>query len=334
MTTTPTIYGPTDAEMCGKRGLRYWVDHPFRFCENDEVNARLSAYPVFVFFPSNNRPANETPIVFGLQGLCAPLEWNACLVETVVNMNMACVLFDTPLSGERSLIRTHNADLAGETLSVVSRGVALDVNVLHGATLCVNRDFLTIREQILASRHGLTSDRVCLFGISLGAILSSSAFIHLGLGQRLLVVIGHPDIPRFAGSFAGWILPTMASTPLGAIAAWLMRTRGWTSEGWLHLLRLLKELMNLGSRTPGDPAAAFLDLGKLAKTVDPSRRARFLVGADDPCVVPQDAIRAASMFPNGEAYVVPGLRHGTTSFGPDFWGHIRFYLQTQLGDWQ
>jgi len=42
----------------------------------------------------------------------------------------------------------------------------------------------------------------------------------------------------------------------------------------------------------------------------------------------------AKMFPDGEAYVVPGLGHGNHSFGPDFVEHVRHFIGTQLGDWK
>ena len=68
--------------------------------------------------------------------------------------------------------------------------------------------------------------------------------------------------------------------------------------------------------------------------VEKHRRVRFLVGEDDPLVKPAAAIACAKLFPDGEAYVVPGLGHGNRSFGPDFVEHVRHFMGTQLGDWK
>lgn len=68
--------------------------------------------------------------------------------------------------------------------------------------------------------------------------------------------------------------------------------------------------------------------------VEKHRRVRFLVGENDPLVKPAAAIACAKLFPDGEAYVVPGLGHGNRSFGPDFVEHVRHFMGTQLGDWK
>jgi hypothetical protein len=61
---------------------------------------------------------------------------------------------------------------------------------------------------------------------------------------------------------------------------------------------------------------------------------RFLVGREDPLVRPADAIACAGRFPDGECYVVPGLDHGGSRFGPTFVEHARTFVGTQLGDWK
>ena len=62
----------------------------------------------------------------------------------------------------------------------------------------IGSDYNMVYTEIIRQRHGLTNDRVALFGVSLGVILSGSIFVHEGFGQRLLGAIGHFDIPRFA----------------------------------------------------------------------------------------------------------------------------------------
>jgi hypothetical protein len=119
-----TVYGPDAITLEGRSGHRYWVCDPFRFTGNASVDERLSAYPVVVFRPEG-RPAHHTPAVVGLQGMAAPYQWNAFLVPTLLDMGIACVLFDTPLAGERSLARCHQGDVLAELLPLVERGVSL-----------------------------------------------------------------------------------------------------------------------------------------------------------------------------------------------------------------
>jgi pimeloyl-ACP methyl ester carboxylesterase len=68
--------------------------------------------------------------------------------------------------------------------------------------------------------------------------------------------------------------------------------------------------------------------------VKPPRRVRFLVGDRDPLAKIADAKACATRFPDGACYVVPDMGHGTSSFGPLFIDHVRYFLMTQLGDWQ
>ncbi|QIR37920.1 hypothetical protein HCG51_15190 [Tolypothrix sp. PCC 7910] len=42
----------------------------------------------------------------------------------------------------------------------------------------------------------------------------------------------------------------------------------------------------------------------------------------------------AEKFPDGACYAVPGMGHGTRQWGPGFVDHVRYFLTTQLGDWQ
>ena len=69
-------------------------------------------------------------------------------------------------------------------------------------------DYKMVHKEIVCQRHHLTSDKIALFGVSLGVILSGSIFVREGFGKRLLGTIGHFDIPRFARSC---ILPNIFS---------------------------------------------------------------------------------------------------------------------------
>ncbi len=68
--------------------------------------------------------------------------------------------------------------------------------------------------------------------------------------------------------------------------------------------------------------------------VKPPRRVRFLVGDGDRLVSKADALVCATQFPDGACYVVPGLGHGQSYYGPLFTDHVRYFLVTQLGDWR
>jgi hypothetical protein len=68
--------------------------------------------------------------------------------------------------------------------------------------------------------------------------------------------------------------------------------------------------------------------------VNSLRPVRFLIGECDPLVNVAAAKACASQFPDGSCYVVPGMGHGTTRFGPSFCDHVRYFLATQLGDWR
>src|SRR5262245_7445509 len=109
----PAVYGPDPIELAGRRGSRYWVHHPFAFTGSPAVDERLSGYPVALFQP-HDRPAGETPLLIGLQGMAAPYQWNDFLVPTLLDQGIACALFDTPAAGERSLARTYDGEVLTE----------------------------------------------------------------------------------------------------------------------------------------------------------------------------------------------------------------------------
>ncbi len=318
----PTLYGPDPIDLAGRRGCRYWIEHPFPFTGNRKADDRLSGYPVALFQPQG-RPAEQTPVVIGLQGMAAPYQWNELLVPTLLDMGMACILFDTPGGGERSLARTFDGDVLAELQALAEWQVPISASFIVRLFEAVARDFRVVL-RLSAERHGLTDGRVALFGVSLGTLLSAYAFLRDGIGSRLLGTIGHADLPAFARSYTPWFRPLLAWLPerlLGWVGNWIGGAKGTVG---LSFIRVLHELtLNEGPVRLVNPMA-------YADRADPSRRVRFLVGDRDQRVRTEDALACARRFPEGACYVVPGLNHG----GEGFVEHVRYFIGTQLGDWQ
>ncbi|HEY8503686.1 MAG TPA: hypothetical protein VIL46_03835 [Gemmataceae bacterium] len=316
-----TVYGPEPIELRFRRGARYWVHHPCRVTGRPEIDERLSDYPVAVFLPPGRRPA-ETPVLIGLQGLAAPYHWNGMFLPTLLDMGIACVLFDTPLGGERSLLRLHDGNVLAELEALQRGGVRVTPGLVRWMFEAVARDFGTVT-RLIADRHGLTDPRRALFGVSLGTLLSAYAFLRHGVGVRLLGTIGHADLPRFARSYAArspaWLglLPVRLFGGVAVRLFWRRRRAGWA------FLRVLQRLAG------GRGTAGLINPMRYADRAGEGRRVRFLVGEADPVVRPADATACAARFPDGECYVVPGLAHG----GDAFFEHARYFLATQLGDW-
>lgn len=128
-----------------------------------------------------------------------PLTANYPLVPLLLSMNIAVCLFDTPLGGERSYLRTNDGrlGLVKELVHMSARDLQLDVPTLFKVFDATSHNFRLIRERILIARHGLRSDRIALFGISLGVLIGSFIFLRDGFGQRLLGCIGKDHVMRF-----------------------------------------------------------------------------------------------------------------------------------------
>ena len=286
----PQVYGPEPITLEGRAGWRYWVWQHHTFTGNREVDDRLSGYPVALFQPHGRRP-EETPILVGLQGMAQPYVYNSFLVPTLLDMGIACVLFDTPLAGERSLVRTGQGDIVSEIVPLVGRHVHVRCSLVQNIMEAVARDLQTVLS-LAAERHGLRHSRRALFGVSLGALLTSFAFLRDGTGERLLAAIGHADLPRFARSYtpatARW-LATLPARVLAELGGWFY---GQGLAAGLQFLAVLNELAH-GSATlaPSNPMNYAIKAG--------DRRVRFLVGDIDPVVRTLDAKWCAERFPNG-----------------------------------
>lgn len=320
------IYGPDPIYLDGRHGGRYWVQHLYPFTSNTIIDERLSSYPVVVFQP-HNRAAHETPIVIGLQGMAAPYGWNAFLVPTLLDMGIACVLFDTPLAGERSLARKFNGDVVSEVVPLLEQNVVVQASLVASLMDCVGRDFQTVLG-LVRERHGLHDGRVALFGVSLGTLLASFAFMRDGVGCRLLGTLGHADLYHFARSYTPAWTPLLTSLPgrlLGKLAGLCF---GRVVPAGLDFLAVLREVCMGGDHCIAANPMSFID------RVGTGRWVRFLVGQDDSLVKPTDAVACARRFSDGDCFIVPGLAHGISRFGPSFVDHVRTFVGTQLGDWK
>ena len=325
------VHGPDPICLGGRNGLRYWVYQPYAFFHQPEVDERLSGYPVAVFLPPNRPPA-FTPVVFGLQGMAAPLLWNDFIVPRLLDMGIACVLFDQPFGGERALARTFSGELQAELLPLVSYGIHFGSWVMPRIMEGVRLNFEFIR-RLLEQRHGLCDRRIALFGVSLGTLTSAYAFCRYGFGQRLLGAIGHCDLPKFANSYGN--LLTGLNGVAKRVSSHAMKTRVLKRAATLAprvftALAILETLHDLRGLDAHGIAANPMTY---AARVGPHRRVRFLVGGEDPQVLVPDAEACADAFEDGACYAVPGLEHGSTRTGPSFCEHVIYYLTTQLEDW-
>jgi len=316
-TTESTITGPDPIELGGRPGHRYAVADPFPFTGVPAVDVRLSSYAVAVFRPEH-RPARETPVVVALNGMAAPYHWLGFLGPTLLDMGIACVLFETPLAGDRSVVRAGKGDIVQELMGFVEHRVPISAALVVSLFHAVAKDYATVL-RLVEDRYGLTDPRRALFGVSLGTLRSSFAFLRDGIGTRLLGTIGHADLPRFVRSYTPPSVQFLSAMPLGLLG----RVAGARATAGLAFLRVLDELAR------GRGHAHTINPMGYADRIGEGRRVRLLVGERDPVVRRADAIACAGRFPDGECYVVPGLGHGDDGFQE----HVRFFLGTQLGDW-
>ncbi|HEY9653429.1 MAG TPA: hypothetical protein V6C95_22400 [Coleofasciculaceae cyanobacterium] len=321
-----SIYGSDSINFNGVTGHRYWIHEPFTFTGIDDIDERLSGFPVAIFLP-HNRPAHQIPLVIGIQGMCAPYDWNAFIVPTLTQMGIAVALFDTPLAGERSLARTFSGLVQTEIAPLLNRRILLDTQLLLRIFSCTARDIAIVRD-LCRDRYNLTDSRLALFGVSMGVLQSAFAFTADGLGERLLGTIGHADLQMFAKTWGNFILPDLAASPLGKLAELLLEPFQPELKSMVSVLRMVKDLKHPDEYGRACNPMTYID------RVKPPRRVRFLVGDRDHLVKTAHAQACASRFPDGACYVVPGLGHGISNFGPLFVDHVRYFLATQLGDWQ
>ena len=318
------IHGPEAINLEGCQGSRYWIHHPFEFTGHPEIDNALSSYPVAVFKPEDRKPC-ETPVVFALQGMAAPYQWNAFIIPTLLSMGIATVLFDAPFAGERSLIRSHPGDAVMQVIPLVEKNITVSTNLVLQMMSAMARDLQTV-STLIAVRHGLCDEKKALLGVSMGCLFGSFAFTCDGFGQRLLGVIGHSDSQLFAKSFAPPIPTPVLKYPGAALAKALAWFVGPFPKAGMMFLNLLAEMRG------EDDLATKSNPMTYAHRVDDRRRVRYLVGKDDQLVNMADVESVCSRFKNSAYYAVPGMGHGTSK-GPSFVDHVRTFVATQLGDW-
>ncbi|KAB8332420.1 alpha/beta hydrolase [Scytonema tolypothrichoides VB-61278] len=320
------IYGPDPITFEGVTGHRYWFNEPFSFTGVADIDERLSGFPVAVFLPCH-RPAHQTPLVIGLQGMSAPYGWNAFIVPTLTQMGIAVALFDTPFAGERSLVRTFSAVVQNEIKPLVDGGIAFDTQLLLRIFRCTTRDIGKVVD-FCCDRYSLTDGRVALFGVSMGVLQSAHAFTANGLGERLLGAIGHANLQSFAKSWGYPLLSDLAASPLGKLAEGLLERFQPELKPVIKVMQVAKKLKD------GDEYSRACNPMTYIDQVEPHRRVRLLLGATDHIVNIGDARWCAKQFPDGACYVVPGMGHGQTHNGKSFVDHVRYFLVTQLADWR
>ncbi|MEA5514834.1 alpha/beta hydrolase [Nodularia sp. UHCC 0506] len=320
------IYGPDAINFEGVNGHRYWFEESFPYTGIADIDERLSGFPVAIFLPQN-RPVQHTPLVIGLQGMCAPYGLNAFIVPTLTQMGIAVALFDTPLSGERSLVRSFTAVVEHEIKPLIERGVCFDTKLFLHIFRQIAIDIARVRDFCYES-YGISDSRLALFGVSMGVLQAAYAFTADGLGERLLGTIGHANLQSFAQSWGYPILPELAASPFGGLAEVIL---GRVKPEMKPLVQVLQLVNNL--KYPDDHSFACNPMTYVER-VQPPRRVRFLVGANDPIVSVRDAQECAKCFGDGACYVVPGMGHGTNKWGSSFVDHVRYFLVTQLDDWR
>jgi hypothetical protein len=320
------IYGPDPINFEGINGHRYWFHEPFTFTGRHDIDERLSGFPVAVFRPQH-RPANCTPLVIGLQGMTAPYGWNAFIVPTLTQMGIAVALFDTPLAGERSMVRSFTGLVDREVKPLLDYGVSFDTQFLRQSFKCIARDINLVRE-FCGDRYNLTDNRLALFGVSMGVLQSAFAFTAHGIGERLLGAIGHADLQTFAKSWGRLFLPELAASWVGGVAQKVLQRIQPDITPMIPILRMVKNL-----KYPDDFGRECNPMTYVEQVKLP-RRVRFLIGNADSLVSISDTRACAARFPDGACFAVPGLAHGNIFHGPTFVDHVRYFLVTQLSDWQ
>jgi hypothetical protein len=256
--------------------------------------------------------------------MAAPYQRNGFIVPTLLDMGVACVLLDMPLAGERSLARDFRGKVMSEAMALLRHKAPLQPSILPAMMNAAARDVATVF-RLAEDRHGLTDSRRALFGVSLGTLMASFAFMRDGVASRLLGTIGHADLCLFARSYTPRVAPLLGALPVRAAARLFSSLTGrHKAEATVRFLNILRKLCaRSGSFHDANPMT-YLD------RVGPGRQVRFLVGEKDRLVRVHDARTCASRFPDGQAFSVPGLGHGGDAFN----GHVRTFLSTQLEDWR
>lgn len=316
------------ARVGGVAVRRYRVRRPFAYTGDAAVDEALSTYEAAVAWPAVLRPG--APVVVGMNGIAAPYETAAFVLDAVTAAGGVGVLVETPLSGSRSLVGDRSRNPARELAPLVERGVAVTPAFLRRLMEGVAGDLVAV--DALARRHHPEAGASVLFGISLGCLLASYAFLHEGVGARLLGVIGHPDVVRFAARLKAQAQASLGGLPLDAAASLagrrmlepVVRARfGREGVGALHFAGLLAALAR------GDAAAHAANPLDLARA--PERPLRLLIGDRDIVAPPGDAEVCAARLPDAAVQVETGLAHGYVVGGLSYPARVAAFVRGELG---
>lgn len=340
-TSSPAPLQVLDARpvrLAGLPATRYRLRRGHPFTGDADLDRAFSTFDAVVLPPADGR--SGAPAVTLLNGITRGMDRSVPAARALAEAGIGAVLFDTPLGGVR---RPGAGGHPGPDLVEIGRrGVALDVPFAQRMFDGVAGDVPALLA-LAADAHGLGADgRTALFGVSFGCLLSSYAFGRDGVGDRLVGVIGHPDLPAMArglvagfARFSGLSEATLAGgLRLGPLAdAAARRMGGDQAVGALRFARLL-DTLGRGGRAL-DP----LDPVRFADRVGADRPVAFLAGAADPVAPPADVRAAAAAYPTSTVDVLPALGHGwypgaRPAGAPSFEASCGDFLVRQLADWR
>ncbi len=304
MTDTLQILDARAVRLGTRAATRYRLRRDQPYTGDAALDAAFSTFDAVVVPPDGG----GADVVTLMNGITRDMTRSIPTAVALARAGIGAVMIDTPLGGVRRPTRGHpGQDLA----EMLRRDFKPDAEFIARLFNGVADDVPAVLE-VAADAHGLTGRRA-LFGVSFGCVLSSLAFARDGLGDRLLGVIGHPDLAamsrglvagfsRFSGLPPALIVTGLRLGPLAEVAA--QRFGGDAAVGALRFARLLQTMGR------GGPTIDAVDAVRFAPAVSPDRPARFLAGALDPVATPDDIRAAAGRFATASVEVAPGLGHG------------------------
>ena len=304
MTDTLQILDARQVRLGGTPATRYRLRRDEPYTGDSALDAAFSTFDAVVVPPAGG----GTDVVTLMNGITRDMTRSIPVARALAAAGIGAVMIDTPLGGVRRPTQGHPGEDLAELLRRDLRPDPAFVGRLFNG---VARDLPAVLA-LAASEHGLGGRRA-LFGVSFGCVLSSLAFARDGLGERLLGVIGHPDLPAMSrGLVAGFsrfsgLPPALIATGLrlgGVAEAAAQRFGGEAAVGALRFARLL-QIMGRGGRE----VSAF-DPVQFAGEVPASRPVRLLAGELDPVATPGDVRAAAHPFATSSVEVAPSLGHG------------------------
>lgn len=333
MTETLQILRARPVRLGGVAATRYRLRRDEAYTGDDVLDAAFSTFDAIIVPPVGGGAA---PVVTLMNGITRDMTRSIPTAVALAQAGIGAALMDTPLGGARRPTQGHpGADLA----ELLRRDLRPDAAFVGRLFDGVARDLPALLA-VAADEHGLTGRRA-LFGVSFGCVLSSLAFARDGLGDRLLGVIGHPDLPAMSrGLVSGFsrfsgLPPALIATGLrlGSVAdVAAQRLGGEAAVGALRFARLLQTMGRGGADT------ALFDPVRFASQVSPDRRTAFLAGALDPVAPPDDIRQSATLFATSSVELAEGLGHGwypgaRPPGALDFPALCAAWTVRQLSDW-